>query len=214
MADAVDADRWDATAGGEVDIHIGTAMDREWKRLLNANPYYRIGRRTPTSDSDGYYLVSDLDSGSGDGKERLYRVIAFSVDDTVYEETQLDKYLFPSTSSPQPQYLWYFEGAKIMALPKTASQAATVVVNHIPVRFENLANDNSTVVFPDGYENILVCMAAALLLVKGGAEAGASQVLEIQAEELRNEMLQDIMRRSINPVRMRYADSAWDWGTQ
>jgi hypothetical protein len=214
MADAVGADRWDTTAGGEVDMHIGTAMDREWKRILNANAYYRVGRRTPTSDSDGYYAIADLDSGSGDSAERLYRVISLAVDETVYEETRLDQYLFPSTATPQPQFLWYFEGSKIMALPKTASKQASVIVNHIPTRFDNLETDNSTVTFPDGYENVLVCMAAALLLVKGGAEASASQVLEIQAEELRNDMLQDIMRRSLKPIGMRYVDNAWDWGTQ
>jgi hypothetical protein len=214
-ADAVDAARWDDTANGEVDVHIGTAMDREWKRILNANPYYRIGRRTPTSSaSTGYYAVSDLDSGSGNSAERLYRVIAFSVDSTVYEETRLDQYLFPSTSSPQPQYLWYFEGSNIVALPLQYSKQATVVVNHIPTRQESLSAEDSTVTFPDGYENVLVFSAAALLLVKGGAEATASQVLEIQAEELRDEMLQDIQRRSIKPIGMRYSDNAGDWGSQ
>lgn len=211
MADAVGADRWDDTAGGEVDLHIGTAMDREWKRILNAAPYYRVGRRTPTSSSTGYYALSDLDSGSGDSAQRLYRVIAFSVDSVIYEETRLDQYLIPDTSSPQPNYLWYFEGSNILALPIQASKQATVVVNYLPTRFENLATDASTVDFPDGYENVLVCMGAALLLMKGGAEAQASQTLEIQAEELRADMLQDLMRRSMAPVRMRYNDNAWDW---
>lgn len=211
MADAVDADRWDSTPGGEVDELIGTAMDREWKRILNAAPYYRIGRRSVTSDASGYYTVANLDSGSGDSAERLYRVLAFSIDDVVYEETRLDQYLFPNVSTPQPQYLWYFEGQQIMALPLTASKAATVVVNHIPTRHDNLADEGSTVTFPDGYETVLVCSAAALLLMKGAAEASASQALEIQAEELRNEMLQDLMRRSTGPIRMRYNDSAWDW---
>ena len=211
MADAVGADRWDADAGEEVDFHISIVLDREWKRILNASPYYRVGRRTPTSDADGYYAISDLDSGSDDSEERLYRVIAVSVDDTVYEETRLDQYMFPSTSSPQPQYLWYFEGSKLMALPVTASKQATIVVNHLPTKFSDLATDNSTVTFPDGYEDVLACSGAALLLMKGGAEAQAAAALEIQAEELRQDMLQDLMRRSMKPIGMRYSDSVTDW---
>lgn len=211
MADASGSDRWDDTAGGEVDEIIGVAFDREWKRILNANPYYRVGRRTPTSDSSGYYAVSDLTSGSGNSAERLYRVIAFSVDSTVYEETRLDQYLFPSTSSPQPQYLWYFEGSYIVALPLTASKQATVIVNHLPTRTDDLSAEDSTVTFPDGYEDVVVCSAAALILMKGSAEAGAAASLEIQAEELRQDMLQDIARRSLKPIGIRYNDSVSDW---
>lgn len=187
-------------------------MDREWKRILNANPYYRIGRRSVTSDSSGYYTLTDLNSGSGDSAEYWYRVIAVSVNSTVYEETRLDQYMFPSVSTPQPQYLWYFEGTKIMALPLTATQAATIVVNWYPPRQELLSGDASTIDFPSGYENIISYSAGAMLLMKGAAEAGAAAALELQAEELRQDMLQDIMRRSTNPVRPRYADSVSDWG--
>lgn len=211
LADAVNAPRWDVTPNGEVDQHIGVVMDREWKRILNANAYYRVARLTPTSDTTGYYAVSDLTTGAGDSQQRLYRVIAFSVNNIIYEEGRLDQYMLPSSGQVQPQYLWYFEGTKIMALPVTLSQVATVIVNWIPPRQENLAGESSTIDFPDGYENVIAWSAAAMLLNKGAVEAGAAQVLEFQAEALRQDMLQDIMRRSTNPIRMRYADDRSEW---
>lgn len=211
LADAVESKRWDVTANGEVDQHIGIAMDREWKRILNANPYYRVARLTPTSNANGYYAVSDLSSGSEDSRQRLYRVIAFAVDNVVYEEGRLADYLLPSAGQIQPNYVYYFEGTSIVALPITASKAADVVVNWIPPRQDQLANDSSTVDFPDGYENVVAWSAAAMLLNKGAVEAGAAATLEMQAELLRRDLLQDIARRSTNPIRMRYADDRSDW---
>lgn len=211
MADAVGDSRWDATAGGEVDQHIGVVMDREWKRILNANPFYRIGRRTPSSDTSGYYTLTDLDSGTGDTAQRHYRVLAFAVGNIVYEESRLDLWLLPNTSNPQPQYIWYFEGTKLMALPITVSAAADVIVNWIPPRQEQLSGDTIVVDFPDGYENVVAWDAASMLLNKGASEAQRAQVLSYQAEALRQDMLQDIMRRSTAPIKMRYNDAASDW---
>lgn len=211
LADAVGSQRWETTPGGEVDQHIGIAMDREWKRILNANPYYRVARRTPTSDANGYYAVSDLSSGTGDATERLYRVIAFAVDNVVYEEGRLSDYLLPNAGAVQPNYVYYFEGTQLMALPKTASKAADVVVNWLPQRHDQLAGESSGLDFPDGYENVIAWSAAAMLLNKGAVEAGAAQVLEYQAEQLRQDMLQDLARRSTNPIKLRYADDRSDW---
>lgn len=210
-ADAVSDSRWDSTANGEVDQHIGVVMDREWKRILNANPYYRIGRRTPTSDSSGYYTLTDLDSGTTDSTQRHYRVLSVGIDSIIYEESRLDMWLMPDTTNPQPQYVWFFEGTKLMALPIQTSKTATIIVNWIPPRQEQLSGENVTVDFPDGYENVIAWEAAGMLLNKGASEAARAQVLAFQAEALRQDMLQDIERRSTAPVRMRYNDAASDY---
>lgn len=213
-ADALNSPRWVFTAGGEVDLHIGATMDQEWRRILDASAFYRTNRVTITSASDGYYSVSDLTTGTGDTVKRLYKVIAFSVGNIVFEETRMANYvLAPSDGlSNFPQWLWYFEGDKIMAFPKTAANSAVVVVNQIPCRFENLASDSSTVTWPDGYENVLVWAAASKLLQKGGVETGASAALEMQAEMLRKDMLEDLRRRSLKPIVPIYADSSIEWG--
>lgn len=211
IADAVADSRWDATPGGEIDQHIGVVMDREWKRILSTNPYYRIGRRSVTSDTSGYYTLTDLDTGSADSAQRHYRVLAVSVDSIIYEESRLDEWLLPDTTSPMPQYIWYFEGTKLMALPIQVSKAAIIVVNWIPPRQEQLAGESSVVDFPDGYENVVAWSAAGMLLNKGASEAARAQVLEFQAEALRMDMLQDIQRRSTAPTRMRYSDASSDY---
>lgn len=212
MADAVDATRWDATPNGEVDLHIGHTMDREWRRILNASPYYNLDRLTITSDTDGYYALSDLSTGSGDTAHRLYRVIAFARDSIVFEEVRVDQYLMPSLSAPQPQYIWYFEAQKIRALPIIASHVALVAINWIPTRQEQLDGEDSVITFPDGYEDVIAWSAASRLLNKSASEAARAQVLEFQAEALRQDMLQDLERRSLAPIKMRYTDSTWDYG--
>lgn len=212
LADAIDASRWDASIDGEVDKHIGTVFDREWKRILNADPYYRVWRGPWGVNSEGYYELAALNTESGDSRRRWYRIIAFSRDSTVYEQSRLDQYLLPDTSSPQPQFIWYFEGEYVLALPIQTTGSATVLVNWIPVRYDDISGEDVPVDFPDGYEDIIAWSAASKLLNKSGSEAGRAQVLELQAEALREDMLQDLARRSLAPIRMKYTDSTWDYG--
>lgn len=212
-ADALNSPRWDFSIGGEVDTQIGATMDQEWRRILDASAFYRVGRRTVTSDSSGYYDIADLSTGTGDDTERLYKVIAFTSGSIVYEQTKLTNYLLAPENglSNFPQWLWFFEGDQIMALPKQQSQTALVIVNHIPTRFDNLLEEDSDVTWPDGYENVLVWSSAAKLLDKGGVETGAAVALEARAEALRKDMLEDLIRRSLKPLGPIYADSAIEW---
>ena len=74
--DAEDNSLWDTTAGatGEVDQVMGFVFDKEWRRILNANPDYRTNRVQLTADTDGKYAISGLTTGSGDTVKRFYRM--------------------------------------------------------------------------------------------------------------------------------------------
>ena len=212
-ADAVGSPRWDTTAGssGEVDQILGLAFDKEWRRILNANRYYRYAKRTPTSNSSGRYVLSDLDSGSGDTVQRLYRIIKVVIDDILYKHSRFDLWPQAEDKGWSPR-VWWREGDDVFALPKQASKAATgIYVNHIPARIDNLSADTVNITFPDGYEDIGCLEAAALILSKGGAETQASSELKALAEEMRADMLQDIARLSTEPLRFEPEDSAMDW---
>lgn len=207
-ADAYGSPRWNYDIGGEVDLWIGATMDEEWRRILDASAYYRVRRVTITSDAAGYYNISDLSTAT----QRLNKVIAFTVDNIVYEETTVKKYvLAPTYNSAVPQYLWWFEGEQIFAMPIQASKAAIVLINHIPPRYENIAAEADTVTWPDGYEQVLVWSAAAKLLDKGGVESGPAVALKMNAAQARDDMLTDLKRRSLAPGKMLYADSSMEW---
>lgn len=211
-ADANGAGRWDATAGGEVDQLGGIVFDREWRRILNANPYYKFNTVTVNSDgTTGRYPISSLTTGAADAVKRFYRIIAVRIDDVMYEEVPFKEWSLAETLAMAPR-VWWYEGDNIMALPKALAKPGVFSVNYIPCRIDNLSADNVAVDFPDGYEDVLVLEWAKHILVKGGAETPEALAMGALAEELRVDMLQDIARRSTNPLRMRYADSSWDWG--
>lgn len=214
--DAVSSGRWDTTAGssGEVDQVLGFIFDREWRRILNANPFYRTNRVQPTSDASGLYSISALSTGSGDTAKRFYRIIGVVINEAVYEEVTKKNYILGSSLNIGYR-VWYRDGDQIATLPveqnKTLSGNEGFHVNWIPTRIDNLAADDSNVDFPDGYEEILCLEAAAFLLAKGGAETDTTAAFRALAESLRQEMLADIQRFSIAPMRTQYPDSPYDW---
>lgn len=214
--DATGSSRWDTTAGsaGEVDQVLGFLFDREWRRILNANPFYQTNAIQATSDTNGAYPISSLTTGSGDTKKRFYRVIGIILNSAAYEEVTKKNYLL-APSLNLGYRVWFRDGDNIYCLPieqnKTMVSPEAIHVNWIPERPDNLAADGSTVSFPDGYEEILCLEAAAFLLAKGGAETDTSAEFRQMAESLRQEMLADIQRFSINPMRTLYPDSPYDW---
>jgi hypothetical protein len=65
------ATRWDFTPGAEVDQRIGTALDRIWRRILDANRFYRMSlkprrqtRRADTSRATCRCRLATRRSGS------------------------------------------------------------------------------------------------------------------------------------------------------
>lgn len=215
-ADAVSAIRWDTTAGslGEVDQKIGVVFDREWKRILNHNRFYKFAQRTPTANTNGRYLISDLTTGSGDTQQRLYRVLLVVIDGRPYKSTNFLMYPIAEASNVA-LYVYWREGDFIMALPKQVSKVLSgfdgIWVNYIPTRFDNLSGDGVNVDFPDGHEDVLCWESAAFLLSKGGQETAEARECKALAEELRRDMLDDISRFTTDPIYMEYDDLAVDW---
>lgn len=198
-------------SGGEVDQRTGIVFDREWRRILNANKYYRWGERTATTDSQGRVALTDLTSSAGTNDvERVYRVFGVMANNRVYEEVTFDDVPM-GTRNNYASFVWYRVGDYIQLLPVDASIEATIWVNHLPCRPDLLAADTDIVNFPDGYEDVVAYDTASLLLSKGGAETGAASELAALAEMLRQDMLQDFARFSTKPSRFKSDDSPGDW---
>ena len=208
------------TAGtGEIDIHMGVVHLREWKRILNANPYYRVARRTPAVDSSARIAISTLsDTSVADAVQTFYRVLMVAVNNTPYKEIIPKEGLLAgiqiTTGSAMPgSNIWFRQGDYIM-VPDAANTAAVtgVWVNHVPTQASALSADNVTVEFPEGYEDLLAFELAAIILSKGAAEADASGTMKAFAEDMRRDMLQDLSRFSIAPQVLAFSDTAAEWG--
>ena len=207
---------WDTTAGaaGEVDQVMGFVFDKEWRRILNANPDYKTNRVQLTADSEGKYSVAGLTTGSGNSIKRFYRMRTVTCNNRVYEPVlKKDYILAPGVNVGH--MTWYLDGDSIQLMPVEANKVMSgndgFHVNWIPCRIDNLASDSDTFDFPDGYEEILALEAAAFLLAKGGTETDVAAQFRVMAESLRQDMLSDLARFSTNPTRMQYSDFAHDW---
>lgn len=213
LADAFGSKRWDNEAGGEVDRILSSVFDRTWRRILNANANYRVSQRTPTSDAvTGRYSKADLNGSTGDTLERLYRVLAVRIDGQPYREQRLATYI--DREDQINSMVWFEEGQSITALPLQLSHAADIWVNWIPARPVTYTADSVEVDFPDGYDQVLIQLGAARLLMKGGAETQASAELRQDIQEDYDEMLQDIARVSTTPMSMLHTDRGTDWGAE
>lgn len=214
MMDARSSGRWSTTAGqtGEVQRALSVAVDREWRQILKSQPYYKMAERSVTSDATtGRYAISDLTSGSGNSVQRLYRILSIVIDNIPYDLTTQSEFIMGEYLNLNSR-VWWLEGDNIMTLPKQLSHAATVWVNYIPCRVDQLALDADAITFPDSYEDIPFLEAAASLLSKGGAETQAAAELREEAKDLRDEMQSDLSRVSIRPMFMRATDFAHEWG--
>ena len=155
LADAVSSPRWDVTAGaaGEVDQHMGVVHSREWRRILNAQPDYRIAQRTPTSDSQGRITIASLsDLSVADSQQRFYRIRSLTMNNRPYREiAATDGYLaaasLQSTSSVPIFGFWFRQGDYIMVPDSPSTTSTGIWVNHLPTRADNLTAENKTVEF-------------------------------------------------------------------
>lgn len=214
QADAVSSDRWDATPGGEVDLIISMVFDAEWKRILNANRYYKYNQITVNTDAvTGRIPLSSLTTGTGDSAKRFYRILAVigPTDNIVYMPAEFLEIPLGETFAANVR-VFYLEGDNLFILPKQLNVPFDFRVNWIPTRPADLSADNVVINFPSDYQDIIRYEAAAWLLTKGGAETPASAELRQFAENIRGDMLQDVARISTDQDQIRYPDSRFEWG--
>lgn len=217
VMDATGSPRWDSTPGaaGEIDRRGGFVHVREWKRLLSVQPYYRVAKRTPTTDTTGAVAWTSLsNTTTADAEEHVYKVLAVSFNNAPYENvTHRARELFLQTAVGQtPTRVWYRQGDYLMA-PDAASTTATGVwVNHTPTPLHRLSAEGVTVTLPDNYDDILAHEWAAVLLMKGAEETQASRELKGVADEMRREFFADLESTGLGPMTMQYDDSPGEWG--
>jgi hypothetical protein len=208
--DAVGSTRWtDAT----IKTVLNSVFDGEWSDILNAAPYYRFAIRTVTTDSNGQFAFTTLDSGSGDAEQNFYRIMSVSDGNVLYTQTRYQDVPLATTTNYLPTYprLYYIAGQAVQILPVNPGASVYVGVNYKPTAISDLAGDTSVVDYPNNAHLILVWKAASQLLLKGGTEAAAAANLKALADEERRTLLDDIRRMTINPTVMAYPDQKYDW---
>jgi hypothetical protein len=227
-ADAQSSGRFDSTVGGIVDRKIGNAFDRLWSDILNAQRTIRAALYTTLStDSQGRIALADLsDISDLAAQQRLFRVLGVTIDGAPYKFVgdYVERYN-GAWAAQQPggvgfigdpawggRGYWMF-GAYLYTLPIQTSHAVQLVqVNYRPTRFDQLPNETDDVDFPDGYEDLLAMEAAAEVLMKGAEETAAAAELKAENAPRIATMLEDLARQTTEPSKVRYDDSAADWG--
>lgn len=210
--DATGSERWSAAIILTV---LDSVFDGEWSNILSAAPYYRAATRTVTTDANGQFALTDLDSGTGDSAQNHYRIISITDGTYVYSETRFQD--APLATSSNYPYVYdrtfYLMGSQVQVLPVAVNTTLSVTVNYKPPVPSDLASDSSVVDYPANSHLILVWEAAARLLMKGGAETQASLDLMSLTRMERETLLLDLQRRTIAPMRMMPMDDASDWGS-
>lgn len=212
MMDAASSTRW---TDAFIKTVLGYVFLNEWSGILGANPDFRFNQPSVTTASDGTFALSSLTTGTGDSAKNWYKILALTDGNAVvYQQTDFRSVPLAATTNYADPYrrLWYFAGDNVQVLPVGAGTTLTATVNWVPTRVDSLSSDSVTADFPDGHESILWLCAAAELLNKGGAETEAAQSLLAQAARQRQQMLQDIARRSARPMSLAFPDTAGEWG--
>jgi len=208
--DAVDSSRWSDSL---IQTVLDQVYDAEWSNILNAAPYYTFAERQVTTSNDGKVPFSALNSGSGDNQENFYRVLSMTNGNTIYGQTSFSDVPLATTSNYPASYpkLYYVAGDNIQTVPQEIGTGLYVYVNWKPTDLSDLTSDASMINFPKSSVLLLCYEGAATLLLKGGAESSAAAQLKELAKTERESMLDDLRRRTINPTRMAYPDTPWDW---
>lgn len=213
LMDATDSARW---TDAVITTALGIVSGREWSGILNANPYYRFAQRSVTTASDGTLAYTSLNSGSADSAQTWNRILAITDGNlVVYQQRNfMDVPLASTTNQAYAQYdrYWYDAGSNLQIIP-TGATALTVTVNWTPPRVDQLSATSVTIDFPDGSEAILELEAAAFLLSKGAAENDAAQTMRAMAEQERQNLYSNIIRRQAGPLSMGFPDRASNWAS-
>lgn len=211
--DATASDRWTDSFLYSL---LGMAFRDEWQGMLGTNPYYRFAKRSVTTDSNGAFLLTDLNSGGGDAQQNLFKIVTLTDGaNTVYRET--DWRQVPLALSGTEDYLsydrqYYLIGDTVQILPQTGGQSLQVGVNWTPTPIDELSNDLAVVDFPAGHEHLLTLVAAGMALAKGGAETQSAADILALAKQRRDALYGDISRLTSNPTFMQFPDHSSVWG--
>ena len=204
------SDRWSAD---EYLQTLNRIFNDEWGNILDAAPYHRFAVVAVTPAANGTFPLTALDGGSGDAEQNFYRILSMNDGSYLFAETRFQDIPLAQFTNYLPYYqkVFYLAGSNYQTLP-AGSSALNVVVNHKPTSLTDLSSGGVTFEFPETHELLIVYGAAAELLLKGGDDdAVARKNFESQASSIRAGMLDELRRRTINPTRMAYPDSASDW---
>lgn len=208
--DAVGSTRW---SDNFIKLALADVYDQEWSNILNAAPYYTFNTVQVTPDSNGIINITSLNSGSGDSEKFFYRILGMNDGNYQFRETRFQDVPLATTTNYLPTYprMFYRAGDQVQVLPINQSSPLNIAVNWKPTGITDLAGDSSVINYPNYNHPIVEMMAAAELLIKGGAEPEAAAILTRQAADTRASMLDDLRRMTINPTFMAYPDLAWEW---
>lgn len=216
MMDAVDSDRW---SDAEIADTLSYVYDGEWSRLLQAAPYYRFQTVVVTTAANGTLPLSALSTGAGNEQKNFFRVLSLNDGNVQYQETRFQDVPLGTTSGylPYLRKMFYLAGENYQILPAGAV-TLNAVVNYKPTALRDYVNAGAVnkwdipIDWPENDELLLVYETAGRSLMKGGESLQTASALLKMAADEREEILDEIRRRTINPTRMAYPDLASDWG--
>ena len=197
---------------------LDLAFWQEWANILNANNVYYSQSVTVTQDVNGQFAISALTTGAADAVKNFYRILSLAQPQggnqpqLFYRQTRYKDY--PNPQPNQGTYLsglWYRIGTQIQVMPVANGQQMSVQVNYRPPRPSQLSGSSVVVDFPDGYEMLLVFVAAMFALNKGGSETPAANTMAQMATEIRSMMLMDLARQGTWPIVAESFDRPEDW---
>lgn len=209
--DAEGSDRW---TDNTILLVLDQVFDNEWSNVLNAAPFYTFAVRTVTVDQAGRIPFSVLNGGSGDNQENFYRLMSLSDGNNLFEEVTFRDVPTALTSGMMPTQprMFYQAGQSFQVIPPTQALPLYATVNWKPTAIRDLSSGGSFVQFPPRAHLIVVYEAAATLLMKGGTESSQAAELRGLAAQERGAMLDDIRRTTMNPTRMNFPDTKYEWG--
>lgn len=220
--DSVGSNRWGTDT---ILRHLDLVFRSGWRSILDENAYYTFAERTVTTDAQGRFALTDLNSGSGDSLETFYRILTdpngwggiwggTSGARLAYGEAEPADLSIPATIDAVPDSSlagrWVRNGNYIQTWPRQ-SQQLTVRCNFRPQQISALSADDVVPTWPLDFEMWLPYAAGAFMLNKGGAETEGGAVLQALADDVWASMMHDVGRISTKARSFLMPDSAAEW---
>ncbi len=188
----------------------------EWRGVLDAAPYYRTQEYALTLDAARTFAWSDLSSGAGNTKKRVYRVLTLcNKEGQEFHYTQPDRLwlLRNDATASTRQRLWAKNGDRVAIFGANAGDPVYALVNWTPTPIGDLASDADAVDWLEDWYPVLIYETAALTLSRGGREMDEATRLIGLGDKLRQRMLASIRREASTPQVLGAADDVYEWGS-